>query len=427
MIRASIDYFNYEISTKIDVKPNSYDRHPLFVSIVSVIPLDRTRWYDKKRTILMDLPSVKFCKIIEREEYQEREENLEYRKFFFSFMDCLANKNLSMKDMFNENIITKFDSFNNYSVILNNTFIELDAFHRTHAFNYNEQMLKGYHFFNLFHFSTINITNYITNKYSNDEEIFKISVKKFIVTGYRDQYEEDHFEINMLLSYYNTYDYKIEPILHTSKAFDQTIAVTKIIHSKLKPPFGECSDYSENRPFNSTNEWHCYRQCLKTMAQNKFKCKPVLIDNTLHSLDYIYDHFIECNSSVQRLYDNYVKENQNIEKCLKICPKDCFSVVFKMKVIRETEDLENPFYKTHYNISLIWDSTQPMFEYKEESVMSFIEYLCFCGGLVGLWFGTSAVDIIDIRLNKELLLNIWRLFLVELHYFDQILFDFIYS
>jgi hypothetical protein len=50
--------------------------------------------------------------------------------------------------------------------------------------------------------------------------------------------------------------------------------------------------------------------------------------------------------------------------------------------------------KYHLERSLVLDSTQPMFVYNEESVLSFTEYLCYCGGLIGLWFGTSAKDII---------------------------------
>ena len=48
----------------------------------------------------------------------------------------------------------------------------------------------------------------------------------------------------------------------------------------------------------------------------------------------------------------------------------------------------------YYRKSLIWDSTQPMFAYNEESVMSFTDFLVNCGGLIGLWFGTNANDLI---------------------------------
>ena len=73
-----------------------------------------------------------------------------------------------------------------------------------------------------------------------------------------------------------------------------------------------------------------------------------------------------------------------------------------MKVIRENQN--NEIHKQNDRIiqkSLYWDSTQPMFVYKEEPVLSFIEYMVYLGGLIGLWFGTSANDVITILLDKH--------------------------
>ena len=55
--------------------------------------------------------------------------------------------------------------------------------------------------------------------------------------------------------------------------------------------------------------------------------------------------------------------------------------------------------KYHLERSLVSDSTQPMFVYNEESILSFTEYMCYCGGLIGLWFGTSAKDIVFILIR----------------------------
>ena len=60
-----------------------------------------------------------------------------------------------------------------------------------------------------------------------------------------------------------------------------------------------------------------------------------------------------------------------------------------------------------------------MFVYSEEPVMSFSDYLVNCGGLKGLWFGTSAKDlitfIIDIgqfkKINYIMLMNVIRVFI----------------
>ena len=58
---------------------------------------------------------------------------------------------------------------------------------------------------------------------------------------------------------------------------------------------------------------------------------------------------------------------------------------------------------------MVWDTTQPMFVYNEETVMSFIDYICYCGGLVGLLFGASAVDILYIIFSKTTWIIIWTI------------------
>ena len=83
-----------------------------------------------------------------------------------------------------------------------------------------------------------------------------------------------------------------------------------------------------------------------------------------------------------------------------ISPKDCLTVDYSSVVKRSDSEMNNEFWynlnesQRYYRKSLIWDSTQPMFAYNEESVMSFTDYLVNCGGLIGLWFGTNAKDFI---------------------------------
>ena len=61
---------------------------------------------------------------------------------------------------------------------------------------------------------------------------------------------------------------------------------------------------------------------------------------------------------------------------------------------------------------LVWDTTQPMFVYKEVPVLSFIEYMVYLGGLVGLWFGTSAKDLVIILFDEIFWLNLWHKILI---------------
>ena len=96
-----------------------------------------------------------------------------------------------------------------------------------------------------------------------------------------------------------------------------------------------CDDYDneDNRPFNATNQWHCYQQCLKSFGEIELKCKPVFIDNTIHELDFSTNHLIDCNSSLQNSFDKYIEENNLRAKCLQICPKDCRILDIKFRTL----------------------------------------------------------------------------------------------
>ena len=192
---------------------------------------------------------------------------------------------------------------------------------------------------------------------------------------------------------------------------DQTILVTKTLHENLKAPYGNCSDYQDGLN-NSSNQWQCYRQCIQVLAQKKFNCKPVFIENTLHELDS--DYYLDCNSSVQKKFDEYFQTENISLKCNQFCPKNCLNTDYQMNVIRETKDFKDNF-KHYYYKSIVWDTTQPMYVYKEVPVLSFIEYMVYLGGLVGLWFGTSAKDVIFILFDTTFWLNLWNIFLSKYH------------
>jgi hypothetical protein len=43
---------------------------------------------------------------------------------------------------------------------------------------------------------------------------------------------------------------------------------------------------------------------------------------------------------------------------------------------------------------LVWDSTQPLYVYHEEPVLSLMTYMGYAGGIFGLWFGANGKDFI---------------------------------
>ena len=149
----------------------------------------------------------------------------------------------------------------------------------------------------------------------------------------------------------------------------------------------------------------CYRRCLISFARTHIGCHPVFIDFSISELDLEPNE--EYNKTNVCLYDKYLefeekrKTLQLNQKCVNLCPKDCLTVDYFYDILETDSLIRNDFWhqlnesEKYSKKSLIWDSTQPMFEYKEVGVMSFTDYLSSFGGLIGLWFGLSAKDIID--------------------------------
>ena len=165
---------------------------------------------------------------------------------------------------------------------------------------------------------------------------------------------------------------------------------------------------------------------MKSFCQKQLKCKPVFIDNTINELDFSSNDLIDCNYSLQKSFDKFIEENNLREKCPQICPKDCHIYDIKFRTFNYEMDINmsevmknrddqylNNLEKYPFKKRLVSDSTQPMFVYNEESVMSFTHYMCYCGGLIGLWFGTSAKDVIVLLLE----LRLWIAISTRIHLF----------
>ena len=185
----------------------------------------------------------------------------------------------------------------------------------------------------------------------------------------------------------------------------------------MEPPFGNCSYYHPNtvRPFNARSFMQCYRLCIRNFAEKHFNCVPIFIEESISELDFPTNDKTVCpfHSFVEL---NNITKTKLFSKCSNYCPKDCLTVDYSSIVKRSDSEMNNEFWynlsesQRYYRKSLIWDSTQPMFAYNEESVMSFTDYLVNCGGLIGLWFGTNAKDFIIWLIETQLWINIWHKF-----------------
>ena len=96
------------------------------------------------------------------------------------------------------------------------------------------------------------------------------------------------------------------------------------------------------------------------------------------------------------------------DKCLSLCPIDCLTVDYFYDILETDSFVRNDYWfelnssQRYSKTTLIWDSTQPMYAYNEESVMSFTDYLSSFGGLFGFWLGFSAKDITDWFLQSNI-------------------------
>ena len=395
MAKISTTYFNYNKIITIEIK-NILDEveQPIYVSIVNIIKAYNT-------TIRGMLKNYQCVELGEKQ---------------YALLESLETKKISIRNLFTNEFVKQLEylKYFDISLIISGNELKLNNTKNKFIVNYFDIFETVYHYPSLlsliscdvyiYFYTTIKISGH-TFKTKQNDLLFKAIFPKF-------SYQDPNLEL--VLNSYNTFkSYKIDPKERLRDIGDQTILVSKTSHHYLKPPYGNCSDYQDNdRMFNSSNHWQCYRQCIKTMAENIFNCRPVLIEYTSHELDS--DSYIECDSSVQKLFDEYLKTQNISSKCNQICPKNCVDIDFKMNVIKETQnDLgRNNSQTTNYR-SLVWDTTQPMFVYKEELILSSIDYIVYCGGLVGLWFGTSAKDVIIIVFDKTFWFNLWHIILIK--------------
>ena len=106
-------------------------------------------------------------------------------------------------------------------------------------------------------------------------------------------------------------------------------------------------------------------------------------------------------------------------KCHLACHKECYQIQYST-TIKDTKKQLKKFDWYHGGKYFVENyvksnAEEPMFKYTEEPVLTFTEYLVYCGGLMGLWFGASAHDIIVLILNS----NVWKIILKILKITDN--------
>jgi hypothetical protein len=142
------------------------------------------------------------------------------------------------------------------------------------------------------------------------------------------------------------------------------------------------------------------RKCSKKYFEKYLYCSPLIINGIISELDGDLNQTNHCSKEMNGIFYKLIRNKNLLDYCKSFCPKDCIFIDYKLintfvdeKDIRSSHTL---YYssvepKRGGNIStrLLWDTTSPTLYYIEMPVLSFIEYLCYCGGLFGLWISND--------------------------------------
>jgi hypothetical protein len=200
-----------------------------------------------------------------------------------------------------------------------------------------------------------------------------------------------------------------------------------------------CSHYKSNdRPFNAFSQSVCLRKCYQNYCQKRFGCSPLVIKEIISSIDEQKNEMQFCSQELNDFCEKAINEINLSKECAKYCPKDCIQFDIQLsRIVVSPEETEN----LTQEIELVWNKNYPLITYIETRVITFTDYLCYCGGLFGLWFGSNANSVLSFALNPRnwvslkdklfnlcaiLLSKIWKTiilflnFLLRLHFRKEI-------
>ena len=192
----------------------------------------------------------------------------------------------------------------------------------------------------------------------------------------------------------------------TNMKVNMSFYIRKTIRYHLSHQFGDCLTYSthSDSPFNASTPLQCYRRCLIIEAFNRFDCNPFIVDNaiTQSDEDYTQSHNYSnvCDYETYKKFETSRITNSINSYCRRECPKMCTNVIYYYDMIGSEVLVRNKYWfslkrKNRFvEKRFVWSHREPAFAYIEAEVMSFTDYLVSCGGLMGLWYGISAQQLI---------------------------------
>ena len=405
IIQLTLKYFNFPSQIKISVNSNEDEKsYPRITMSVVIHHYSNEKdvyaqWNDFLSKDDFKLAEVK-NKCPEKREskifwyWYKHNSDLWTTDFYtFYISECF---NLTANDLLDERLMQKIDDRYKFKFSTNDKILGLnDIVDKT----------RGYQIFDYF-----GVTKTVLTLTLNTNKMIK--TKKDTILKFS-------FDIDQEIMNLRSIVFHSQPILHlkdftmmASKRFQKySILLTKTKRSYLGPPYSQCSHYRSDteRPFNALSYMQCYRHCLRAFAQNdnRLNCTPFFIDNMIIELDLFNQQIPICPFEKRLIFDELViKEIRN--KCVQLCPNDCLTVDYSSDNQRTASEIDLMLETSNRSeVSIVWDSRQPMLSYIEESVLSFTDYLVICGGLLGLWFGTNANDLFIKLIESRFLIELW--------------------
>ena len=153
--------------------------------------------------------------------------------------------------------------------------------------------------------------------------------------------------------------------------------------NKLLPyPYStNCKNYETLGHFSRND---CIRKCRINMTLEKCGVLPVFVN----VFEYEYERYAKNESE----YNCTIKNNFDIE-CYNRCPfEDCINDYYIPKIVLSRSDN----YESGIGIS---PPSEPEIIYEYNPKIETIEFLCYIGSILGLWFGLSIKSIINSSKN----------------------------
>ena len=176
--------------------------------------------------------------------------------------------------------------------------------------------------------------------------------------------------------------------------FDNYLFAEQKTLQKITSENGKHCDQSIT--YNKIN--HCLQNCLRNKMNNTYGCLFVTTD--LPIILQGDEHYIQYDMCPLNMPISYKKIQTMGNDCIKLCPEKCvfvYSNVYKTKIMKNNDKSTKMIYWVTSQVSSI-----------EKYRMDIWELIYQLGGIVGVWFGWSALSVTSIAIYVKPLIKLLK-------------------